>query len=328
LLTLQQGLYLTVNGTTTTINSTILTVDDINIVLAEGSTTDTAADGGGISLSGSTVKTFNWVNSNGGKWTSSENIDVASGKTFKIGTVDAVKQTTFSQDVDNGQFTVNITGSQLVSGSSTAYVGIGAGSAVGVGSLGDVAVLKGNVAVVRGGNVGVKIEASGSGQGGITIGAYGDGETITLTGSEGSVTLSQLITAVGGAGNVSSVNYYKVRTVVKGVKTSGGNSTVTFILSGSNNDNEMGNQPTGSHVILSASTGDALMDQMANLSLDVSVRSGVSNTWTNDLVSITTTASLGTGGTLYWPKIIVDAPGLVDNTQVRLIAINETDSAI
>ena len=38
---------LTVNGTTTTINSTTLTVDDKNIVLASGATTDNDADGGG-----------------------------------------------------------------------------------------------------------------------------------------------------------------------------------------------------------------------------------------------------------------------------------------
>ena len=49
----------TVNGTTTTINSTTLTVDDKNIELGStASATDTTADGGGITLKGTTDKTI------------------------------------------------------------------------------------------------------------------------------------------------------------------------------------------------------------------------------------------------------------------------------
>lgn len=75
---------LTVNGTTTTINSTTITVDDKNVVLGDvASPTDTTADGGGLTLKGATDKTFNWVNSTSA-WTSSENLDLASGKVLKI----------------------------------------------------------------------------------------------------------------------------------------------------------------------------------------------------------------------------------------------------
>ena len=67
---------LTVNGTTTTINSTTLTVDDKNIELGTVDTpTDTTADGGGITLKGTTDKTFNWVNATD-YWTSSEGIHI------------------------------------------------------------------------------------------------------------------------------------------------------------------------------------------------------------------------------------------------------------
>ena len=53
----------TVNGTTTTINSTTLTVDDKNIELGStASPTDTTADGGGITLKGTTDKTIAWEN--------------------------------------------------------------------------------------------------------------------------------------------------------------------------------------------------------------------------------------------------------------------------
>lgn len=84
---------LTVNGTTTTINSTTLSVDDKNIVLADiASPTDTSADGGGITLKGDTDKTINWVNATD-SWTSSENVDLATGKSFKINNTDVLTST-------------------------------------------------------------------------------------------------------------------------------------------------------------------------------------------------------------------------------------------
>ena len=75
---------LTVNGTTTNINSTNLVVEDKNIVLADvTSPTDTTADGGGITLKGATDKTFNWVDATDA-WTSSEHINLASGKSLYL----------------------------------------------------------------------------------------------------------------------------------------------------------------------------------------------------------------------------------------------------
>ena len=54
---------LTVNGTTTTINSTTLTVDDKNIEMGSvASPSDTTADGGGLTLKGTTDKTILWEN--------------------------------------------------------------------------------------------------------------------------------------------------------------------------------------------------------------------------------------------------------------------------
>lgn len=78
---------LTVNGATTTINSTTLNVDDKLIELgAVASPTNTTADGGGISLLGATNKTILWDNTNA-NWTTSENFNIASGKTLKINNV-------------------------------------------------------------------------------------------------------------------------------------------------------------------------------------------------------------------------------------------------
>mgnify|MGYP003122403583 CR=1 FL=1 len=76
---------LTVNGTTTTINTTNLDVEDKNITLGKvSSPSDTTADGGGITLKGATDKTFNWVNSTDA-WTSSEHIALGDNKKLLVG---------------------------------------------------------------------------------------------------------------------------------------------------------------------------------------------------------------------------------------------------
>jgi hypothetical protein len=75
---------LTVSGTTTTVNSSTLTVNDKNIEIAKvASPTDTTADGAGITIKGSTDKTFNWINSTS-SFTSSEHITVASTKAVRF----------------------------------------------------------------------------------------------------------------------------------------------------------------------------------------------------------------------------------------------------
>ena len=75
---------LVVNGTTSTINSTTLTVDDKNIELGSvASPSDATADGGGITLKGAADKTFNWVDSTDA-WTSSEHVALATGKSVYI----------------------------------------------------------------------------------------------------------------------------------------------------------------------------------------------------------------------------------------------------
>jgi hypothetical protein len=75
---------LTINGTTTTINSTTISVDDKNIELGSVATpTNLTADGGGITLKGTTDKTFNWVNATSA-WTSSEHMALAGGKNLLL----------------------------------------------------------------------------------------------------------------------------------------------------------------------------------------------------------------------------------------------------
>jgi hypothetical protein len=63
---------LNINGTTTTIDTANLLVEDKNIVIGDvSSPTNTTADGGGITLKGATDKTINWINSTS-SWTSNQ----------------------------------------------------------------------------------------------------------------------------------------------------------------------------------------------------------------------------------------------------------------
>jgi hypothetical protein len=79
----------TVEGTTTSVNTTTLVVEDKNIELATGSTSDATADGGGITLKGTTDHTLTWTSASTA-WNSSEHINLASGKEFKINGVTVI----------------------------------------------------------------------------------------------------------------------------------------------------------------------------------------------------------------------------------------------
>jgi hypothetical protein len=96
---------LTVNGTTTTVNSTTVTVDDKNIELGSiTSPSDATADGGGITLKGTTDKTFNWVDASD-SWTSSEHLDLASGKSYRINNVVVLSSTALGAGVASSSLT-------------------------------------------------------------------------------------------------------------------------------------------------------------------------------------------------------------------------------
>ena len=70
---------LVVNETTTTVNSTTVTVDDKNLELGSvASPTNSTADGGGLTLKGDSDYSITWVNSTS-SWTFNQNINVTTG---------------------------------------------------------------------------------------------------------------------------------------------------------------------------------------------------------------------------------------------------------
>jgi hypothetical protein len=117
---------LVVNGTTTTISSTTLAVADKNIELAKGSTTDAAADGGGITLHGTGDYTLNWVSATA-SWTSSEHFNILTGKSYKIAGTNVLSATALGSTVVGSSLTSvgTLTSGSLGSGFTTVSVALG-----------------------------------------------------------------------------------------------------------------------------------------------------------------------------------------------------------
>jgi len=96
---------LTINGTTTTINTAELSVDDKNIIIGDvASPTDITANGGGITLKGTTDKSIVWDSTNA-NWTSSENLNIPTGKVFKINNVSMLSATALGSSVVSSSLT-------------------------------------------------------------------------------------------------------------------------------------------------------------------------------------------------------------------------------
>ena len=119
-----------VDGTTTTVNSTTVTVADKNILVADGAANDAAANGGGITIeSGEGNKTFQFE-ATGDNLGSSENLNVASGKVYKVNNVDTLSATTLGSAVVNSSLTnVGTLTALTVSGTSTMQGDVNLGDA-------------------------------------------------------------------------------------------------------------------------------------------------------------------------------------------------------
>ena len=121
---------LVVTGGTTTISSTQIDVTDKNLQLATGNSSDSGADGGGLTLKGADDKTWNWVDSTDA-WTANQHIDVATGKAYKIAGTQVVTATTLGSTVVNSSLTsVGTLGSLTVTNTVTANLFSGSGASL------------------------------------------------------------------------------------------------------------------------------------------------------------------------------------------------------
>ena len=154
---------LTVEGTTTQIDSTVVTVDDKNIELGSVDTpTDTTADGGGLTLKGATDKTLVWDDTNN-NWTFNTggagglNLDGTNATDFKINNASVLNASTLGTAVVTSSLT---TVGALDSGSITAGFG---------------AIDNGTSNITSGGIIKVDVDGTAkNAAGSITLGAGND----------------------------------------------------------------------------------------------------------------------------------------------------------
>lgn len=132
---------LTIDGTTTTVNTATMTIDDPNIELGStASPTDTTANQGGITLKGATDKTIKWVQSTG-NWTLNQNTDLTAGKEYRIENLQILSKTTLGSTVTTAAGLTSIGTLANLSVSGTATVGsISSNIALAITSTGDITI--------------------------------------------------------------------------------------------------------------------------------------------------------------------------------------------
>jgi len=183
---------LTVNGTTTTINSTTVSVDDKNLELGSSvSPTDAGADGGGITLKGATDKTFNWIDATDA-WTSSENLNLLTGKSLLIAGTSVLSGTTLGSGV---------TASSLTS-VGTISTGVWNGTAIAIANGGTGSTDAGAARTALGLAIGTNVQAYNSTLAAVAGGTYTGDDSITTLGtiSAGTWNGTTIAIANGGTG--------------------------------------------------------------------------------------------------------------------------------
>lgn len=170
---------LTVNGDLTSVSTTTLEVEDKNIELGKVATpSDTTADAGGITLLGATNKLFRWLDATDA-WTSSEHIDLGSGKAYYING---------TQVLSGSALGAGVTSSSLTSvGTLTSGTWNGTAIGTGYGGTGQTSYTEGQLLI-------------GNTAGGLSKATLTAGTGISITNGNGSITINAQGTLSAGDG--------------------------------------------------------------------------------------------------------------------------------
>ena len=184
---------LTVNGTTTTISTTQLTVEDDLITISKGNDSLANAEGSGIEIecTGATNPSFTYQDTPAG-WEANVNINLASGKSYKINDVAVYGATTIHTNVTSAQGLTDV-GALNVGSITTGFGNINNGSstitttgAITGGSLvADNITIDGNTISSTNSNGDITLTPNGTGEVNIAAGNFNYASTaVTSTGAE------------------------------------------------------------------------------------------------------------------------------------------------
>ena len=166
-----------VNGTTTTVNSSTVQIDDLNLQLADGAAAASAVNGGGLTLATS-GDDFTWnYNHASTSWKSSIDVDAASGKAYKINGASVLNATTLGGAVVNSSLTSL--------GTQAEALVMGSNAISGAGAIGAASLTASGVVTAAGLTVGsaVLVEAELEMIDGITAGAAAASKAMVLDAS-------------------------------------------------------------------------------------------------------------------------------------------------
>ena len=244
---------LTINGTTTNINSTNLVVEDKNIILGDVTTpSDATADGGGITLKGATDKTFNWIDATD-SWTASEHIDLASGKTYKIGNTTIANSTALGTGILASSLTsVGTLSSLTLGGAASGITTLAAGNTT-ITGFANVSVSV-NTALL---SVGTNFIANTLGAfhtgtmnaASYTVGSFFSVNSISLSSSGGTFVANSV--GISVAGNINAACSSFIANSV-GITSTGFANVSSTLQVGNNITNGLGNTSAPSYTF----TGD------------------------------------------------------------------------
>ena len=225
--------------------------------------TDATANGGGFTLYGSTPKTFNWVSSTG-SWTSSENINLASGKDYKINGTSVLTNNTLGSGVTASSLTsvgTITTGTWNGTAIGQAYGGTGHSSysngqlLIGKadGTLAKAFLTQGTNTVITNGDGSIEIVAKDTTY---TISAEQTGGSdadpdIKITAGGNGSTVASTVALVGGGGTTVTRNSASQITI-----SSAGDQSISATQTGDRVDIALSNN--GGYVTLTGGTATTI----------------------------------------------------------------------
>ena len=183
---------LTVQGSSTTLNTATLDVTDLNITVAKGAATAAAANGAGLTIDGASATLLYISTSN--TWVFDRGL-----------TVNGIANITGNANVGNlGTAQVlasaNITSPQLISNVTTGTAPLVVTSTTQVANLN--AALAGNAVNLNNGTSNVVVTSSGN----ITVGSAGNAAILTVTGTGANITGTANVSGNANVGNLNASN--------------------------------------------------------------------------------------------------------------------------